>query len=182
MVQLGQGRGQVVSVDELVGGVLERLLPAVRRGRGRADEEQLAGVGQRQVLVLVEVQRRVLAEVDAAALAHDGLAVPHLAHSDGGLFVEEGNDDAAEGLEGRPSVYRRGGGDKLSDGLQVVRPEDIKIAKVGDQECVGRRCGLRQRGQAGKVELEGGRPGGPRGCRPRRQRSRRARHYCMCCV
>ena len=117
VVQLGQGRGEIIGVDEFVRGVLEGLLPTVRRGWGRADEKQLARIGERQVLVLVQVQRRLLAKVDAAPLAHDGPAIPHLAHLDGGLLVKERNHDAAEGLEGRPGVHGRRCGDKFADGL-----------------------------------------------------------------
>jgi hypothetical protein len=38
------------------------------------------------------------AKVDTALLTHDGLIVPDLADSDGGLLVEEGDDDATEGF------------------------------------------------------------------------------------
>ena len=71
--------GQVVCVGLLVGRALEAHLPVVgRRGR-RADEEELAGVGQGEARSLLAgvgvVERRGLAEVDAAALSEDGLAV-----------------------------------------------------------------------------------------------------------
>ena len=53
VVELGEGLGEVLGVNELVRGVLEAHLPSVRRrGRG-ADEEELASVGQLEVAVLV---------------------------------------------------------------------------------------------------------------------------------
>ena len=134
MVELGEGLGEVVGVDELVRGVLEAHLPAMRgRGRG-ADEEQLAGVGQLEVAVLIgKVHRGVLAEVDAASLPHDGLAIPYRPHAHGGLLIREGHDDAAEGLERGPGDDRGGGGYQFPDGLHVVGPEDVRIIQVGDQ-------------------------------------------------
>ncbi len=118
VVQLSEGLGEVLGVDLLVGCVLEAHLPALGwRGRG-ADEEELAGVGQLEVAVLVtRPQGRVLAEVDAAALAHDGLAVPDSAHADGCLLVGEGDHDAAEGAKRRPGNHGIGLRDQLADRL-----------------------------------------------------------------
>lgn len=150
VVQLGEGLGEVLGVDLLVRGVLEAHLPAVGRAGRRRDEEQLPGVGQLEVAVLVaQVQRGVLAEVDAAPLAHDGLPVPDGPHLHGGLLVQERHDDAAEGLQGRPGRHGRRLRDQLPDRLQVVGPEDVHVVEVGDQERVGRWCGLGQWREAG---------------------------------
>jgi len=43
-----------------------------------------------------------LAEIDFDTLAHYGFAVEDLADANGRVFVEEGDDDAAEGLEWCP--------------------------------------------------------------------------------
>lgn len=45
-----------------------------------------------------------LAEVDFYALTHYGFTVENLSDSDGGFFVEEGDDDSAEGFERCPGV------------------------------------------------------------------------------
>jgi len=71
----------------------------MRRARRRADEEELAGIGEGQVDVL-RIYGRVLAEIDTAILAENGLAIPNLAHGDGCLIVEEGDNDAPERFEG----------------------------------------------------------------------------------
>lgn len=111
VVQLGQGVGQVLGVDLLVGCILEALLPVMGwRGRGR-DEEELAGVGEGQVQVLVCVDGGRLAKVGAAALAENGLAVPDGAHGDGGVVGVERDEDAAEALERGPGVN----GGRLAD-------------------------------------------------------------------
>lgn len=137
VVQPRQGLGQVLGVDVLVGRALDSLLPVVgRRGR-RADEEELAGVGEGQVRVGRDVEGRGLAEVDAAPLAHDGLAVPDGADGYGiGLGVE-GHEDAAEGLERCPGVDGRRLEDQVLDGLEVVGPEDGGVLEVGEEEGVG---------------------------------------------
>ena len=77
--------------------------PAHGRTGRRADEEETSRVGRAQVLV-VGVCGRVHAKVDAHAAAHDGLAVDLLADGDGGVDVEEGDDDALERLERGPGV------------------------------------------------------------------------------
>jgi len=97
VVQLCERLGQIIGVDLLVRRVLELHLPAMRRRRGRGDEEELAGVGEGEVLVL-RLDRGRLAEVDLDALAHDGLAVEGVADGDRGIVGVEGDDDAAEGL------------------------------------------------------------------------------------
>lgn len=172
VVQLVEGGGQVVGVHELVGGVLEAHLPAVRRRGRRRDEEELAGVRQGEAVV-GGVDGRVLAEVDAGAVAHDALAVPGLADADGGLLVRERDDDAPERLEGRPRVRGGRGVDERADRLEVVRAEDVRVLEVGDEEGVGGRRRLRQGREGGKVEGEGRgagggaarEEGGPRGWR-----------------
>lgn len=86
VVKLGEGVGKILGMHELVGRILEAHLPAVRgAGRGR-DEEELAGVGQGEVLV-AGLHGGVLAKVHAYAVVHDGLSVPRLTHANGGLLV-----------------------------------------------------------------------------------------------
>ena len=168
MPQAGEGVGEVLGVDHLVGGVLELHLPAVGRGGGRADEEELSGVGEGQVAV-PRVYGGRLAEVDTASVAHDGLAVPDGADVDGGLLVEEGDDYTAKGLEWGPRVYGCRLGDQVADGLQVVWTEDVGGLEVGDEEGVGGRCGLYEGRKIREIETErllggdGGCPRGPRG-------------------
>lgn len=72
-----------------------------------------------------------MAEIDLDALAHDGFAVEDLADADGGGIVEEGDDDAAEGAQGRPGVDWGGGVDEVFDGLEVVGAEDRGVLEVG---------------------------------------------------
>jgi len=79
VVQLGESLGKVISMNLLVGRILEAHLPTVgRAGRGR-DEEQLASVGQLQMFWL-GLDGRVVAKVELDALTHDSFAVPHLSH------------------------------------------------------------------------------------------------------
>lgn len=155
VVQLGQSVGQILGVDQLVGGVLEALLPVVRwRGRGR-DEEELAGVGEGEVQVLVCVDGGGLAKVGAAAFAHNGLAIPDGAHGDGVVVGVEGDEDTTEGFERGPGVDGSGLADQLLDSLQVVRAKDGEVVEVGDQEGVGGWSWLLQRWDAGEIETEG---------------------------
>lgn len=155
MMQFGQGVCEVLGVDLLVGSVLEALLPVVRwRGRGR-DEEELAGVGEGEMQVLVCVDRGGLAKVGAAAFAHNGLAIPNGAHGDGVVVGVEGYENTAEGFERGPGVDGGGLADQLLDGLQVVRAKDGEVVEVGDKESVGGWGWLLQRWDAGEVETEG---------------------------
>lgn len=164
VVQLGEGLCEVLGVDELVRGVLEAHLPAVRRaGRGR-DEEELAGVGQLEVLGL-GVGGGGLAKVDLELLAHDALAVPDLADGDGGVLVEEGDDDAPERLERGKGVDGRRLLDQVADRLQVLGQEDVGVVEVGEEERVGRWRGLHERWQVGQVQTEVGALGDGRGRR-----------------
>jgi len=78
----------------------------------------------------------VCAEVDLDDFAHDSLAVEDLLDSDGGVFVEEGDYDAREGLEGCPGVDGCGAVDELLDCLEVVGAEDGFVLEVGDDESV----------------------------------------------
>lgn len=55
-------------------------------------------------MLVAGVERRIQAEVYADAATHDGFSVQALAYGDGGVYVEEGCDYAAEGLQGRPGV------------------------------------------------------------------------------
>lgn len=174
VVEFGKGIGQILGVDHCVGSILELLLPAVGRRGGRADEEELASVGQLEVLVLgVLLQRRGLAKVDARALAHDHLVVPDLPNVDSGLLIVEGYNDAAEGLERRPGVDRRCLLDEFADSLEVVGPEDVDVIEVGDEQGVCGRRGLLEWRQVGQVEgqgLGGGRAAGEDGPRRRARR------------
>lgn len=155
VVEFGQGVSQILGVNQLVGCVLETLLPVVRwRGRGR-DEEELAGVGEGEMQIFVCVDGGGLAKVGAAAFAHDGLAVPDGAHSDGIVVGVEGDEDTAEGFERGPGVDGSGLADQLLDGLQVVGAKDGEVVEVGDQEGVGGWGWLLQRWDAGEIETEG---------------------------
>jgi len=86
----------------------------VRRARRRADEEQLVALGRLQVLV-DGLDGRRLAEVDAHAVAHEVFAVELVLDEDGGVGGVEGDDDAAEGAEGRPGVDGGLGVDEVAD-------------------------------------------------------------------
>lgn len=143
-------------MDQLIRGALELDLPAVRRGGRRGDEEELAGVGEVKVLV-ARLDGRGLAEVDLDGDAHDLLAVEDVADARGRLVVHEGDDDAAEGLEGRPDVDGRRGVDQVADDLQVVRAEDLGVFEVGDEQRVGGLRGRRDGREGGEVDGHGGR-------------------------
>lgn len=162
VVQPRQGLGQVLGVDLLVGGALAALLPVVGRGGRGANEEELAGVREGEVGVGRGVEGRVLAKVDAAALTHDRLAVPDRADGDGVGLGIEGDEDATEGLERRPSMNRRGLEDQVLDGFEVIGAEDREVLQVGDEEGVGCRGGLLYWWQVGEVKGEG-HPGGAAG-------------------
>lgn len=103
-------------------------------------------------MLVASLHGRVLAEVDAETMTHDRLAVPGLTDADGGLVVEEGDDDAAERAEGRPGVDGARLLDELADGLEVVGAEDVEVLEVGEDERVGGGCGLGERGEGGEVE------------------------------
>lgn len=143
MVQLGEGIGKVLSVDKLVGGILETVLPAVRRAWGRRDEEELASIGKGEMLV-AGVEGSRLTEVDLELLTQEFLTVPDLADVDGGLLVEEGDDDATEGLERSKGVEGCGLRDQIANSLQVLGQEDVHVIEVGEDEGVG---GRRRNGQ-----------------------------------
>lgn len=160
VMKLGESLGEVFGVDELVGGVLETHLPAVRWRGGRRDEEQLPSVGKRQMLIL-DLDGRRLAKVDLEPLPHDSLPVPDLADGNGGLVVPEGDEDAAERLERGPGVDGRRLLDEVADGLEVLGEEDVEVVEVGEEQRVGGSGGRRQRGQVG--EVEGQVDGAPRG-------------------
>lgn len=75
-----------------------------------------------------------MAKVDLYSLAHDSLAIENLSDSDCGVFIVEGDYNAAEGLQRGPGVYGRGGVDEVFDDLEVVWTEDFDILEVGDEE------------------------------------------------
>lgn len=135
VVQLSQGVGQVLGVHELVGSVLETVLPAVGRAGRRRDEEELAGVGESEVLISL-IDRCRLAKVDAALLTHDDLVVPDLSDGDGGLLVVEGDDDASERLERGEGVDGGRLGDEVADDVEVLGEEDGRVGEVGEEEGV----------------------------------------------
>lgn len=97
VVQLSEGFGEILSVNQLVGRILHAHLPTVGRARWGRDEEELAGVRKGEMLIAL-VDRSGHAKVDAALLAHDSLVIPDLADGNGGLLVKEGDDDATEGF------------------------------------------------------------------------------------
>lgn len=135
VVKLSQSIGQVLGVHELVGSILETILPAVGRARGRRDEEELAGVGKSEVLISL-IDRCRLAKVDAALLTHDGLVVPDLSDGDGRLLVVEGDDDASERLERGEGVDGGRLGDEVADDVEVLGEEDGRVGEVGEEEGV----------------------------------------------
>jgi hypothetical protein len=151
MVQLGKCISQILSVDQLVGRILKAHLPAVRRARRGRDEEELAGVGESEVLVAL-VDGRGFSKVDAALLAHDGLIIPDLADVYCGLLIEEGDDDAAEGLKRGEGVDGRRVGDEVTDDIEVLGEEDGRVGEVGEEKGVGRRRRRGQRWEVGEVE------------------------------
>lgn len=87
-------------------------------------------------MLIAGVHGRVDAEVDADAVAHDGLAVKRLTDGDGILRVEERNDDALEGLEGRPGVNFCVAIDCLADFDQSGGLEDLRRKEVCDDQRV----------------------------------------------
>lgn len=121
-------------MDFFIGSTLKTLLPIVRRRGRRRDEEELACVGQRQVSVPWQgVDRSRLSEIDATPLAHDGLAVPYGSHCYGIGFRVKGDENATERLQRGPSMDDGGLGNEVSDGLQVIGPEDGQVVQVGDE-------------------------------------------------
>lgn len=135
VVQLGQRLGKVLGVDQLIRSILEAHLPAVRwRGR-RRDEEQLAGIREREVLV-TSLDGCRLSEIDLDLLAHNELGVPGLSNGDSGVNVEEGDEDAAEGLERRECVDGSGLGNQVADRRNVLGEEDVGVDEVGEEQRV----------------------------------------------
>jgi hypothetical protein len=95
VVQLSEGFGEVLCVNQLVGRILHAHLPTMGRARWRRDEEELASIREGEMLIaLVDGSRH--AKVYTALLAHDSLVVPDLADGNGGLLVKERDDDATE--------------------------------------------------------------------------------------
>ena len=93
----------------------------------------------------------VVSEIDLDPLAHDSFAIEDLPDSNGGIFVEEGDDDAAEGAQGCEGMDRGGCVDEVFDRLEVVRSEDLGVLEVCDEEGIGGGCGHRQRWDGGQV-------------------------------
>lgn len=153
VVELSQSFRQILGVHHPVGFVLKLLLPPVRRARRRADEEELASIGERQVDVLCR-DGRLLPEIHPDLLAHQSLTLQLLAHLDGGLRIEEGYDDAPEGFEWRERVHGRSLRDELADHLEAVGAEDLERLKVCDDERVGGLRRLLQRWDLAEVEAE----------------------------
>lgn len=153
VMQFGESVGEILGVDKLVGCVLESNLPAVRRARGRGDEEKLAGVGQREVLVLL-IHGCRSSKIDLALVTHDKLIIPDLSHGDGRLLVKEGDDDAAERLERGEGMDGGGVGDEVADSVEVLGEEDGGIGQVGEEQGVGGRRGRRERWEGRKIETE----------------------------
>ena len=80
--------------------------------------------------------RRSVAKINLYSLAHDSLAIENLSDSDCGVFIVEGDYNAAEGLQRGPGMDGRGGVDEVFDDLEVVWAEDFGILEVGDEESV----------------------------------------------
>ena len=81
-------------------------------------------------MLVARVHGRVDAEVHADAVAHYCLAVERLPDGDGVGYVEEGDDDALEGLEGRPGVHFGMGVDCLPDFCESGGLEDLRCEEV----------------------------------------------------
>jgi len=77
-----------------------------------------------------------VAEIHLDTLTHYCFAVENLSDSDGGVLVEEGDYNAAEGLERCPGMDRRRGINEVLDGLEIVCAEDFGILEIGDEEGV----------------------------------------------
>lgn len=77
---------------------------------------------------------RLLAKVDSAAIANNGFSIPNSADGDGGIDVEEGDDDATKGFERRKGMDWRNLSNQPSDALQVVWSEDVCVVETGKEE------------------------------------------------
>lgn len=152
-VELRKCIGQIVGMDELVRRVFEAHGPIMGRTGWRRNEEQLAGVGQRQVLMLA-VRVCLLAEVDPAAVTDHRLAVPGLADGNGRFDVEEGYHDAAKRLEWRKGMNGGRPGDETAYPFQVVWSEDVEVVQSGEEEGVGGWCGLCQGRKTGEIQCQ----------------------------
>jgi hypothetical protein len=78
-------------------------------------------------VLVAGVQRGIHAKVHSHPAAHDLLPVDLLTDSDGGVDIEEGNYNAAEGFEGRPGVDRAVSVYRLADLDQVCLLEDLRL-------------------------------------------------------
>jgi len=76
----------------------------------------------------------LMAEIYFYSFAHYCFTVEDAADSDGGFFVEEGDDYAPETLEGGPRVDWCGRIDQFFDGLNVVCSEDFWVIQICDEE------------------------------------------------
>ena len=120
-------------------------------------------------MLVCGVQRCVHAEVYADSVAHELLAVKGLADCYGGFDVEEGDNDAAEGLERSPCVHFCMLINRFADFCKRVELEDFWCEEIlqvvlvvaqeivaavtyCDYEGIGGRRWLNQRWQIGKVE------------------------------
>lgn len=118
-------------MDKLVGSTLETVLPTVRGARWGRNEEELAGVRKSEMLI-ASINRRRLSKIDLELLAEEQLRVPNLADVDGGLLVEEGDDNATEGLQWSKGVHGGGLRDQVANGLEVLGQENILVVEVGE--------------------------------------------------
>lgn len=55
-------------------------------------------------MLVARIQWGVQSKVDADPTPHDLLPIDFLPYGDGGLYIEEGHNDAAEGFEGCPGM------------------------------------------------------------------------------
>jgi len=96
----------------------------------------------------------VLAEIDARAVAEDGLAVEDFADRHGVVDGVEGDDDAAEGFERGEDVDCGVVVDGAGDAFEHSGGEDLERLQVGYQEGVAGWGGLREWREVGEVEGE----------------------------
>lgn len=77
-----------------------------------------------------------------------------LLDADGGVGVEEGDDNASEGLERGPGVDGGGLVDDVAQVGEVGDVEDFGLLEVGDEEGVRGRGGGDEWREVGKVETQ----------------------------
>ncbi len=138
-----------------VGRVFLLHLPAHRRTRRRADEEEPPGVRTFEILDLVAEWSGFPKVAFGDGISHDRGPIENLPYGECSVNVVEGADDAVHGSERGEGVQGCDVGDVLFDGGQRGRVKDFGVIEPGDQECVGWRGGLCEGREGGKIEGEG---------------------------